>query len=277
MGSLRKSLAFAALTGAFLASSAYSQDMRDRLKLNIPQGLETEIGHFPRGAPGISSGSPIAFGANWHDAFVGVGYQSPVRYSDAADGGAAIGVGLGDSRETVGLELVVNPLSTFRSGVGNRVGFSAKLHKLLPDNWGIAAGVQDIIMNKNKDDGNPSIFGVVSKVIDLRGTAIGMFKALTLSGGVGNEGFRLEKDIRNNNSTVGVFGSAALRVHEQVSVIADWGGQDLTAAVSFVPFVDLPFVITPGVADLTGQAGVYGTTKTVRPRFVLSAGFAFRW
>lgn len=274
MGSLRKSLAFAAFTGAVLTSGAYAQDARDRLKLSIPQGLESEVGHFPRGAPGISSGSPIAFGANWHDAFVGVGYQSPVRYGDAADGGAAIGIGLGNSRDAVGLELVVNPLSTFRSGIGNRVGFSAKLHKLFAGNWGIAAGVQDIIMNKNPDSGDPSIFGVISKVIDLNGASL---PALTLSGGVGNNGFRLEKDIRENNSTVGVFGSAALRVHEQVSLIADWGGQDLTAAVSFVPFAAFPLVITPGIADLTGTAGTYGRSESVRPRFVLSAGLAFRW
>jgi len=274
MGSLRKSLAFAAFTGAVLTSGAYAQDARDRLKLSIPQGLESEVGHFPRGAPGISSGSPIAFGANWHDAFVGVGFQFPVRYGDKADGGAAIGFGLGNARDAVGLELVVNPLSTFRSGIGNRVGFSAKLHKLFAGNWGIAAGVQDIIMNKNPDSGDPSIFGVISKVIDLNGASL---PALTLSGGVGNNGFRLEKDIRENNSTVGVFGSAALRVHEQVSLIADWGGQDLTAAVSFVPFAAFPLVITPGIADLTGTAGTYGRSESVRPRFVLSAGLAFRW
>lgn len=274
MGSLRKSLAFAAFTGAVLTSGAYAQDARDRLKLSIPQGLESEVGHFPRGAPGISSGSPIAFGANWHDAFIGVGFQSPVRYGDASDGGAAIGIGLGNARDAVGLELVVNPLSTFRSGVGNRVGFSAKLHKLFAGNWGIAAGVQDIIMNKNPDSGDPSIFGVISKVIDLNGASL---PALTLSGGVGNNGFRLEKDIRENNSTVGVFGSAALRVHEQVSLIADWGGQDLTAAVSFVPFAAFPLVITPGIADLTGTAGTFGRSESVRPRFVLSAGLAFRF
>lgn len=274
MGSLRKSLAFAALTGVVVTSSAYAQDVRDRLKLSIPQGIESEVGHFPRGVPGISSGSPIAFGANWHDAFVGVGYQAPVRYSDDADGGAAIGIGFGNARDAIGLEVVVNPLSTFRSGVGNRVGFSAKLHKLFVGNWGIAAGVQNIIMNKNPDSGDPSIFGVVSKVIDLKGTRL---LALTLSGGVGNEGFRLEKDIREDNSTIGVFGSAALRVHEQVSLIADWGGQDLTAAVSFVPFAAFPLVITPGIADLTGTAGVYGRTESVRPRFVLSAGLAFRF
>lgn len=274
MGSLRKSLAFAVFTGAVLTSGAAAQDARDRLKLSIPQGIESEIGRFPRGAPGISSGSPIAYGANWRDAFVGVGFQMPVRYSDDADGGAALGIGLGNSIDAVGLELVVNPLSTFRSGVGNRVGFSAKLHKLFVNNWGIAAGVQNIIMNKNDDSGDPSIYGVISKVMELNGTSL---PVLTLSGGVGNNGFRLEKDIREDNSTVGLFGSAALRVHEQVSLIADWGGQDLTAAVSFVPFAAFPLVITPGIADLTGTAGTYGRTESIRPRFVLSAGLAFRF
>ena len=110
MGSIRKSSALAAVSAlalAVLASGALAQgDMRDRLKLRIPTGLAAEPGHFPRGAPGTSSGSPIAFGAQLHDAFVGVGYQSPVRYSDDADGGMTLGFGVGNATDNLGLEIM---------------------------------------------------------------------------------------------------------------------------------------------------------------------------
>ena len=277
MRSFRHSLALAAVAGAVLTSSAFAQDMRDRLKLAIPEGISSEVAHFPRGAPGTSTGSPIAFGANWHDFFVGVGLQSPVRFGTSADGGATVGFGLGDARDVIGLEVAINALSTVRSGIGNRVGFGAKAHKLFDGNWGLAVGIMNIVANKAVDDGNPSLYGAVSKVVDLSSTAMPMFKTLTLTGGVGTEGFRLEKNIRNNNSTPGFFGSAALRVHEQISLIGDWGGQDLSLGASFVPFADLPLVLTPAIADLTGSAGVHGRSESVRPRFTLGAGMAFRW
>jgi len=48
------------------------EDLRAKFRLPVPEvGLATETGRFPRGAPGTSSGSPIAFGANWNDAFIG--------------------------------------------------------------------------------------------------------------------------------------------------------------------------------------------------------------
>ena len=92
--------------------------MRSRMTINMPAGLGSEIARFPRGAPGTSTGSPIAFGANFHDLYFGVGYQTPLRYSNDADGGVSVGAGLGNSTTALGLDVTVNALSTVRSGVG---------------------------------------------------------------------------------------------------------------------------------------------------------------
>jgi len=51
---------------------------------------------------------------------------------------------------------------------------------------------------------------------------------------------------------------------------ADWNGQDLFAGVSLAPSRRVPVVINAGVADLTRNAGD-------GPRFILSAGFGFRF
>ena len=65
-----------------------------------------------------------------------------------------------------------------------------------------------------------------------------------------------------------VFGSVGLRVVEPVSVIADWTGQDLTLGTSIAPFRNFPLVITPAVADVTGNAGDGA-------RFILGVGFGY--
>jgi hypothetical protein len=278
MGSIRRSIGIVAVLGIAFSAASAQEDARAKLLIPEDQGLAAEVGHFPRGAPGTSTGSPIAYGANWGDVYVGAGLQAPIRYSNASDGSAAVGMGFGNSADIVGLDVGLTALSTVRSGVGNRMGLSAKLHKLLPDNWGIAVGVESIYLNNEPTDGAASLYAVVSKVWDLSSSRyFSDFRSFTLSGGLGNEGFRLEQDIRDNNKTVGFFGSAALRVLDRLSVIADWPGQDLNVGLSFVPFPAFPLVITPAIVDVTGTAGVYQRPETVRPRFSLGTGLAFRF
>ena len=287
MGSFRKLLAASVIVASTVSRTAGAQqsieDLRAKFRLPVPDvGLATETGRFPRGAPGTSSGSPIAFGANWNDAFIGAGIQAPVRYSAGgdADGSLSLGFGLGNAQDIAGLEVVINALSTVRSGVGNRVGFGFKAHKILPNSWGIALGVQGVQLNSKPDDRN-TVYGVVTKNIDLAGTALSQFKSFTWSGGVGSEAFQMASDLNGGKHGVGVFSSAALRVNEVSSVILDWSGQDLNLGVSFVPFKNLPLVFSPAISDLTGASNsgltvIPGVTKKTGPRFTLGVGFAFK-
>ena len=283
MGSFRKLLTFATLAGALAASTAGAQqsieELRAKYRLPLPSGIDNELGRFPRGAPGTSTGSPSAFGASWNDAFVGMGFQAPVRYSPGGDvdGSASAGFGLGNGNEIVGVELAFNFLSTVRSGIGNRMGIAAKIHKVLQNNWGVAVGVNGVMLQPNKDDKN-SVFGVVTKVFQLQN---GYAKSFTGSIGVGNGGFQTAGPLNSGKNGLGVFASAALRVNEMASVIVDWPGQDLNVGVSFVPFHSLPLVISPAIVDITGSsnAGVSttgGFAKKTGPRFTLGVGFAFR-
>jgi hypothetical protein len=279
MGSIRQSLGFAAVLGMAMASSALAQDdAREKLKIPEVAGLTSEVGHFPRGAPGTSTGSPIAFGANWGDIYAGAGLQAPIRYSNASDGGVTVGMGFANAVEYVGIDVGLTALSTVRSGVGNRMGLSVKLHKIFGHNWGVGVGIENIYLSNKPVDGNASVYGVISKVVDLSGTWMSDFRSLTLSAGVGNEDFRLEQDVRSGNKTVAVFGSAALRIFEPLSLIVDWPGQDLNVGVSIVPFKEFPLVITPAIADITGSAGTFQFgSQTIRPRFTLGVGMSFKF
>src|SRR5687768_7893015 len=261
----------AALAGAPALAGAQNLDsLRAVYTLELPPMTYTAA-TAARTAPGSSASSPSAYGANWGNGFVGVGGQARTRYTpkQLPDGSAVVGFGLGNARDFLGLEVAVTSLSTFRQGFGTNYAASFKIHRSLPKNMGFAVGWENAIHNAGTDGGR-SLYGVVSSVIPIRKKANDPLSTLTLSLGAGNGRFRSEKDVQANEETVNVFGSAGVRLFEWVSVIADWTGQDLVAALSIVPFIRVPLIITPGVADLTGSAGDGA-------RFVIGAGLGFKF
>jgi len=251
-----------------LAAQQTGDELRAKYLINVPQ-IQMASQPFFRGAPGTSSGSPMGFGPNWRDAFVGGGYQQ-VRGGGKSDGSISGGFGLGNSTDAIGLEVVVTSLSTFRSGFGDRTAFSFKAHRMLSGSAAIGVGVENaFIAGGGKTDGASSVYIAASKVIPLAGAG-GMFKALTVSGGVGNGRFRFQKDVAKDNKTVNAFGSAGLLIVDQISAIADWTGQDLTLGASIVPFKKFPMIITPALADVTG-------TASNKVRFILGAGVGMKF
>ncbi|MGL4619978.1 S-layer homology domain-containing protein [Chroococcidiopsis sp.] len=217
---------------------------------------------------GSSVGSPTAFGAGWGSAFFGTSFQGRARDTSKSDGAASFGFGLGDASRAVGLEIAATTVDLYGNTFGDGT-ISFKLHRLLPANFGIAVGVENAII-WGETDGGSSLYGVVSKVFSLTEDAAKPFNKITTSVGLGGGRFRSEEDVEDGNDTVSVFGSMGLQATEQLSLIADWTGQDLNLGVSVVPFRSLPLVITPSLADVTGNAGD-------GVRFVLGVGYVGRF
>ena len=218
-------------------------------------------------APGSSSGSPTAFGASWGKTFAGIGFQGRTRYTDDADGSISVGMGFGDAQKSVGVEVTLAVLSLFGDDAFERGGFSFKVHRQLPENFAVALGIENAIVWGGTDAGS-SIYGVVSKIFPLKEKASEPFSQITASLGLGGGRFRSENDINNDEGSVNIFGSIGVRVAEPVSIIADWTGQDLTLGASIAPFKDIPLVITPAIADITGNAGDGA-------RFILGIGYNY--
>jgi len=216
---------------------------------------------------GSSISTPTAFGAQEGDGFVGASYQSRTRFTNTNDGGVGVGFGLGEREQVVALETTVNSFSTFREGFGRNCGVSFKVHHLFPDKLAIALGVENAI-TWGTPDGGRSVYGVVTKVFQINENLEESFNFLTLSVGLGGGRFRSEKDVTNRIGSVNIFASTGLKVVNQLSLIAEWTGQNLNFGAAITPFPDLPLVITPALADLTGSAG-NGT------RFILGVGYAF--
>lgn len=226
----------------------------------------------PGVAPGSSLLTPTGFGSRRGQTFAGASFQGRTRFTDSSDGGISAGFGLGDPQKSVGLQTTVTVLDLFNNrsyddGFANRGAISFKVHRQLPEDFAVAAGIENAIVWGFTDAGT-SAYGVVSKVFRLKQTTSEPFSRITVSLGLGNGRFRSEEDFQNDVSAVNVFGSVAVRVARPVSAIAEWTGQDLALGVSVVPFRNVPLVVTPSFEDITGNAGDGA-------RFRLSVGYSY--
>ena len=218
-----------------------------------------------KASPTITVITPSAYGADWGNVGLGVGYQERTRFGDIDDGVIGIGFGLGDRQKNVGLQVGIglsDVSDLFEDG-----SISLKLHRQLPSDFNVALGVQGIATWGNTDGGS-SLFGVVTKRFPLKENQSEPFSEIYTSLGIGGGQFRPESDINSGDETIGVFGAIAVRVLEPMSAIAEWTGQDLTIALSLVPLRNVPLVIVPAITDVTSTAGD-GT------RFILGAGYSF--
>ncbi|MDB4947882.1 MAG: putative S-layer protein [Gemmatimonadetes bacterium] len=221
-------------------------------------------------SPAVSISTPTGYGADGGLAFAGVGFQERTRYTNVRDAAAVVGFGVGDSRRLLGLEVAATTYSLGRRHAPGKVGsVTFKLHRLLPADFAVAAGVENVAHWGDTDAGR-SPYAALSRLFVLNDDPRRRFGALVLSAGVGGGRFRSEDDVQAQRHRASPFGSAALFIAEPVTVVADWTGQDLAVGTSFLPFQHVPLVFTPALADLTRRAGD-------GPRFILGVGYGLRY
>lgn len=267
-------------------------------KLSIPGQVPeisgtTAVSTFPVGG----LGTPTAFGANT-GLFVGASYQNQTRpniYGNPPNAGLppfvpgtakgpeafaySVGLGLGDSRNFLGLETVATTYSRNGAGSFDNGGISFKVHKLLGDNFAIAGGYENAITFGNNSgaainpdggvNGGRTGYGVASVILNPDPNQ-GFFSNTTLSVGAGAGRFRNVGDIRAGRDNINVFGSLGTRLFSNVSLVADWNGQDLGVGLPIsIPFGGgSSFQVTPALVDLVNS-------ETGGSRFAVSAGLGF--
>ena len=244
-----------------------------RRRFQLPLLPSTEVAATAsRFAPGHNTASQSAYGANFGDGFVGAGFASRTRSGSSSDGSVVFGFGLWNARDYVGVEVDVFSYSTIREGFMTNGALGLKLHRVLPKNVAVAVGGENLA-GWGELDAPKSYYGVVSKVWRLRQREGDPFGSLTTNLGLGNGRFSPNFDsltATSDRGSVGVFGSAGLRVHEAATLIADWGGQDLSVGVSFLPLRWVPLVITPAYADILGRDDHKAT-------FILGVALGFKF
>lgn len=218
-----------------------------------------------RASPSITIINPSGYGASWGNAGIGIGFQERARFTEQADGVIGLGFGLGNPQKNIGAQVgisLVDVSAPFRDGAVN-----LKLHRRLPEDFAVAVGVQGLF-TWGDTDGGSSVYGVASKRIKLRQDRTKAFSEIYTTLGLGGGQFRSEFNINNDNETIGIFGSLAVKVIQPLGFVAEWTGQDLTLGIPLVPFKKIPIVIVPAITDITGSAGD-GT------RFVIGLGYTF--
>lgn len=227
-----------------------------RRRFQLPLLPSTEVAATAsRFAPGHNTASQSGYGANFGDGFIGAGFAGRTRSGSSSDGSLVAGFGLWNSRDYVGLEVSVFSFSTIREGFMQNGAIGLKLHRVLPKNIAFAVGGENLA-GWGELDAPKTYYGVASKVWRLRQREGDPFGSLTTNLGAGNGRFSPEFDslmTTSDRGKIGVFGSAGLRVHESVTLIGDWGGQDLSIGFSFLPLRWVPLVITPAYADVLGR------------------------
>jgi S-layer homology domain len=253
-------------------------------KLSVPQLPEIiSSGNTAHPVGGLYT--PNAFGASWGDAFVGASYQStsrpaiyfnpPGKGQSRSDGAVYLGFGLGDARNFVGLETVATSYSTANSGFLTKGSFSFKLHKQFGDNFAIAGGYENaLIWNSTPAftlDGGQTGYGVASLVLN-PDPNFGFFSNTTISVGGGAGRFRNVGDIRTGKDNYGVFGSLGTRLSPNISLVADWNGQDLGIGLPISIYLgdSVSIQLVPAMADLINP-------ETGGSRFTINGGLGFRF
>ena len=202
----------------------------------------------PVTAPGLSFGSPVAFGAAWGEAFVAVGGQTDSGGAHGLDGSASLGVGLGDAR-TVGLEMSVTAIS-LSDTFAEDGDVSWKLHRSLPGRVSVAVGVDNTGRWGAARGTKAGSYLVATKVFNLAPESARNPVPVSFNVGVGNGRFLAPGDNGING-----FGSLAIAPWRRVSLVADYTGRDFNLGVSAIPFPRLPVVLTVGAINLGQRYG----------------------
>jgi hypothetical protein len=189
-------------------------------------------------------------------------------------------MGFGDARNLVGLEVFTGLFNLSggdntdgsSSGSTGAVGF--KLHRLLDNRGYFSAGLgMTNVIRWGTDDAYggdyDTYFGVVTGRFDLQEGQENPLP-LIVSAGLGSGAFRSKGALDASEQNVNVFGSVALRVIPQVSLISTWTGSQLNLGTSLAPFHDFPLVLNLGAGDVTG-AYPQGT------RFIMSLGYGIKF
>ena len=252
------------------ATPTQSRPEVERLQNELRTLEETQTKSEFQSSPALSIVIPTGFGADNNTAFISATYQSRTRdVSDLDDGGIGVGIGLGDARKSVGVELSYAAASFGNSRNFGSGGFNVKVHRLVRDDLAVAVGWNGFLNVGDRNDFEQSFYGVATKIFRTRDDINLPFSRVAVTAGIGNGQFETENSVARGDNNVNVFGNVALRVAQPVSLIAEWSGQDLGVGLSIAPFKNFPLVITPAVRDLVGAGD--------EPRFVLSTGFAFRF
>lgn len=218
--------------------------------------------------PSFTMGAPAGFVPGWGTMFMGA---TGMSNSDTTDAAFAIGMGLGDPIEGLGgaATLALGSVDPRDGGAGNRGTLQLTAGKSIEKyDLGLAMGLSDIDLWHDSDmnEYKPSFYMAGTKLFP------NFFLPAIVTAGFGNNTYsKTAAKEESNLNRWGVFGSAAVYIIPQISLILDYTSGMTSAGVGIVPFPKLPVSFVVGAADLFKQAADEKVTFTAG----ISAAYSF--
>ncbi len=252
------------------------------------------------------TGAYVCGSEEWHDEF-----------KKSAKGKLYFLAGLGDPNEFLGLDLgfQISSLATSRFGsqhdgtpFGSGRGMDLAVSRNLTPDIGVKVGAFNLVEFDEVQLGEGrSAFGVMTARFDLGGHPAENTNDLYLTLGLGNgiyrplnaiiddqanecakdidrygyrKSFKYGDDCEVRGFDYGIpypIGSVAYMINEELSLIAEWWGRNLTFGASFKPLPQLNWVITPGITNVIRNSDwdsdYPGFTERMRFQLTTSIGF----
>lgn len=185
---------------------------------------------------------------------VGFGGVSRVPYTDDADGGVVFGLSFGNAFETVGGSLGVSLNDLSDLGNTDRVSVGFELSRYISDGLSISVGGENLFVRET--DGEASYYIAGSWAFDPDSGFLPFDGVATLGVGSGRFANKTPRDAfegKGENGTT-VFGALAWEISDNVNLIADWNGRNLSVGGAFrIP--DTNISVRLGLRDLTDNTG----------------------
>ncbi|MDF1654339.1 MAG: hypothetical protein P1U34_04425 [Coxiellaceae bacterium] len=218
--------------------------------------------------------APVGFGTDLGTFFGNFGWVNRWPGTTASDGYLNFGAGLGNGDKYVGLQgtvLLDSVSGDNNSNFAANGSFGFKLFRWLSPNLSIAAGVANVgRWGALKQDAN-SWYGSMTDYFSF--FQDGRFP-IAATFGFGSGVFDSFASFRaNSDANMKPFGSLAVSLIPQLSVIADYTTDIWSTGLSLVPYLPLPLAVTGYATNLGGggkQAGpvTYGVRVSIGYAFV---------
>ncbi|NMF57796.1 hypothetical protein [Pseudanabaena yagii] len=203
--------------------------------------------------PSLNAGTPVGFGLETGDAFIGIFGSTAGRLRDTVDGSISMGTGLGDASKYLAVEGVFN-INSIRN-FGSNGSFDLKVHRIVYEDFyrqvGVSVGWTNFANYGTNAGGTPSsVYGAatISQLTDPEN--LDSPKPLIATLGVGGGTYRKS----TSNGGVGVFANLGYQFAPQWGASTAWSGQGLNFGVGFLPDPTLPLNITLTYSDVTNNS-----------------------
>ncbi len=203
--------------------------------------------------PSLNAGTPVGFGLETGDAFIGIFGSTAGRVRDTVDGSVSMGTGLGDASKYLAVEGVFN-INSIRN-FGSNGSFDLKVHRIVYEDFyrqvGVAVGWTNFANYGTNAGGTPSsVYGAatISQLTDPEN--LDSPKPLIATLGVGGGTYRKS----TSNGGVGVFANLGYQFAPQWGASTAWSGQGLNFGLGFLPDPTVPLNITLTYSDITNNS-----------------------